>query len=119
MRGFRKGQPFLNPLKGLCPGRLAGGEAHGGAEKAVSQRGVGPGATLYQIQEVFCEDAISAGMALVLAIHPQLLDLLGAVMDDAQLHGSQVELECCLVSYDRRPTSVCRAARQEILAIAG
>src|SRR5215208_5509998 len=40
-------------------------------------------------------------------------------MDDAKFHRSQVELQGCLIPYDRGPTSVCRAARQEILAVVG
>src|SRR5215210_1124493 len=58
-------------------------------------------------------------MPVVLDFHPHPLDLVGAVVGESQLRLGQVELEGCLVAYDRGPASVGRAARQEVLAIAG
>src|SRR5215210_1805091 len=58
-------------------------------------------------------------MPVVLDFHPHPLDLVGAVVDDSYFRLGQVELEGCLVAYDRGPTSVGRAARQEVLAVAG
>src|SRR5215212_10232515 len=71
------------------------------------------------LSEALGEDAISAAVRVVLDIHPHLLDLFGTMMDDTKFHRSQVELQGCLVSYDRSTTSVCSAARKEVLAVAG
>ena len=34
----------------------AGGEAQGSAEKAIPQRGIGPGAALYEVKKAFGEE---------------------------------------------------------------